>query len=349
MTDAILCACVVCGNSFKPHKSKANKFCGAPCYHAAQRSGIVKVGRDPKHLYPCHECGVETNRIPSKCRDGSTSEKVFCSRACYDKNRADRRGGCKACGERVPFKSSKYCSWACRISDKKPDPCTCKNCGCVFTAVKFVARPSGKVELVAYGGAKTCSYECHNLWMRTDPERKRKIGLAFAGPLHPNWQGGKSLLNNVSNRGPNWKKQRAAAIKRDGACVDCGMTDEQCRQRYGRSLDVDHVTPFHNFTDYRKANRLINLQCRCASCHRIAEAKRDGAQMVLGFQDSAKRKHKGYAVGERHPRAKLTANDVLAIRRRVAEGESQNSLRLVYGVSQAAINSIVLRKTWQNV
>ena len=346
MTDAILCACAICGNSLK---TKSGKFCSTSCYHAAQRLGLVRVGRDAKHVYPCVECGVETKRRPSQCRDGTLSGKIFCSRACYDKHRAERRGQCPHCGDRVPLKGSKYCSWACRVAGRKPGPCTCKNCGCLFTAIKVIVRPSGRRDLVAHQGAGTCSAQCHNLWIRNDPERKRKIGLAFAGSLHPNWQGGKSLLNNVSNRGPNWKKQRAAAIKRDGACVDCGMTDEQCRQRYGRSLDVDHVTPFHNFTDYRKANRLSNLQCRCASCHRITEARRDGAQMVLGFQDSAKRKHKGYAIGERHPRAKLTTNDVLAIRRRVAEGESQNSLRLVYGVSQSVINSIVLRKTWQNV
>lgn len=245
--------------------------------------------------------------------------------------------------------SQKYCRQQCYYDARKPAPLNCKNCGCLFSALKSLVRPCGTRKLVAYGGAGTCSGACHIEWIKNNPERKRKISLAFSGSLHPNWQGGKSLLNSVSNRGPNWTAQRAAAIRRDRSCVDCEMTNEQCLQVYGRGLDVDHVTPFHNFTDYRRANRLSNLQSRCASCHRIAEAKREGAQMVLSLQDSESRRHKGYAKGERHPKAKLTINDVIAIRRRVAEGQSQNSLRLVYGIGQSTINAIVLRKIWRSV
>lgn len=280
MVDAILCACLICGNSFKPLPSKANKFCGAPCYHAAQRSGIVKVGRDPKHLYPCHECGVETNRIPSKCRDGSTSEKVFCSRACYDKNRADRRGGCKACGERVPFKSSKYCSWACRISDKKPDPCTCSNCGCSFTAVKFMARPSGKVALVAYGSAKTCSPECHNLWIRNDPERKRKISAAFRRELHPSWQGGS---HRDGFRGHEWEVISEKARDRAKRCCEhCGMEEAEHLAKYRQRLHVHHDEPFHQQRNKSAANRLSNLVALCRSCHTKADWKWRKANPVQG-------------------------------------------------------------------
>lgn len=50
--------------------------------------------------------------------------------------------------------------------------------------------------------------------------------------------------------------------------------------------------------------------------------------------------------GRRHPLAKLTAPDVIAIRRRVAAGESQHALAREYGVSQVAVHFVVARKTW---
>jgi len=178
-----------------------------------------------------------------------------------------------------------------------------------------------------------------------------KIGAAFAGDKHPNWQGGKSILNNTSNRGPNWKKQRERALVRDGRkCVDCGLTEGQCIQVFGRSLDVDHIVPFHNFGSYREANRLSNLACRCASCHRIEEATRSMVQMVLPMQDSESRMHKGYANGENINTAKLTELDVKRIRARAASGEAPAIIHDDYAkVRRSAIIAIIQRKTWRHV
>ncbi len=50
--------------------------------------------------------------------------------------------------------------------------------------------------------------------------------------------------------------------------------------------------------------------------------------------------------GERNPRAKLTAEQVIEIRRRYAEGETQTKLGMEYGVSQAAIGYIVRGEHW---
>lgn len=44
--------------------------------------------------------------------------------------------------------------------------------------------------------------------------------------------------------------------------------------------------------------------------------------------------------------AKLTTDDVIAIR---ASHDSQNALARKYGVSQATISSIILRKTWRHI
>lgn len=53
--------------------------------------------------------------------------------------------------------------------------------------------------------------------------------------------------------------------------------------------------------------------------------------------------------GSRHPKSKLTEDDVLAIRQRFSVGESQSTLARVFGVSQSMISLIVLRKKWAHI
>ena len=56
-----------------------------------------------------------------------------------------------------------------------------------------------------------------------------------------------------------------------------------------------------------------------------------------------------YVNGERAGRSKLTTSQVLEIRRRLADGESQGQLSKVFGVGQPAISSIALRRTWKHI
>ena len=243
------------------------------------------------------------------------------------------------------YRLSKFCSDVCWKIAKKAKPKHCLSCGCLFTPIKFVQKTG---RMISYNAGKTCSAKCLNDWIRNNPDRKEKISAAFKGSNHPNWQGGKSLLNNISNRGPNWKDQRSAAIKRDGGkCACCGITEIECMERYGRGLDVDHMVPFHNFSSYKKANLLSNLRSLCASCHRISEAKRGMVQMVLPMQDSTSRMHHGYATGERHPKAKLSACDVTLIRKKSNDGVTGASLARMFGVTSANICSLLKGKTWK--
>lgn len=353
MADAILCSCTVCGKGFTPKPHKSNKYCGMPCYRAAQRAGEYKRGHGPEFpRAPCHHCGVTVERIPSQKRNGEQSDKVFCSRDCYDASRTAERQKrarqCPHCCEAfIPDGDSKYCSEVCWKAAKKAKPKRCLNCECLFTPVK--RHPSGR--MISHNSGKVCSAECQIAWIRNNETRKQKIGEAFRGEKHPNWQGGKSMLNNISNRGPNWQRQRRSALKRDGhRCVDCQMTEDESRNIYGRSLDVDHIIPFHNFDSYKKANVLSNLACRCASCHRIAEAKRGMVQMVLPMQDSAKRMHKGYCQGERVKSAKLTELDVRRIRQRACGGETAASIHADYQqVHRSAVQAIIVGKSWRHV
>lgn len=89
-----------------------------------------------------------------------------------------------------------------------------------------------------------------------------------SGETHPAWEGG------VHPRyGKNWREQRQAALIRDQArCSDCGVSERQHYQQYGRSLDVHHVNPAKNFTEdekinHHRANTLDNLVTLCIVCH----------------------------------------------------------------------------------
>lgn len=53
--------------------------------------------------------------------------------------------------------------------------------------------------------------------------------------------------------------------------------------------------------------------------------------------------------GERHSKAKLTAEKVLEIRRRLAEGEQQNVLALEFGVRPQTVASILYRRHWKHL
>lgn len=238
---------------------------------------------------------------------------------------------------------------AAHHSYREVKPVQCRVCGAEFVGLKVI-RERGRIRLQRYNGRKVCSEDCRRAMYRTDEVRKAKISAAFTGDKHWNWQGGKSRLNNMNNRGVGWQKARRAALKRDGhRCQDCGISEVECRERFGRGLDIDHIVPFHNFRTAREANRISNLISRCASCHRVSEAKRGGAQQVLPFGDSYRRRHKGYARGEAVNTARLTAIDVRRIRAMVADGTTRRSMAREYGVQPTTIGSIVSGKTWAHV
>ncbi len=62
-----------------------------------------------------------------------------------------------------------------------------------------------------------------------------------------------------------------------------------------------------------------------------------------------KREHGTRQVGERHGMSKLTTGGVREIRRRLARGESQESVAADFGVHKASIGRIHLGKTWSHV
>lgn len=150
----------------------------------------------------------------------------------------------------------------------------CLHCGATFSAIKLNRQ---RQRFVSVNGVKTCSDRCLREFFRTDEQRKEKIGRAFTGERHPNWQGGKSYQSNPGYRGPGWGRIAAAVRRRArGRCEDCGAVPR-------RELDVHHIEPFFNFTNARDANRPSNLIALCPSCHCRREHTTGNRQMVMAF------------------------------------------------------------------
>jgi hypothetical protein len=57
-----------------------------------------------------------------------------------------------------------------------------------------------------------------------------------------------------------------------------------------------------------------------------------------------RRKYGGYVV-ERHPNAKITASDALAMVSRHGEGESYRSIAADYGISRSSVGRVVAGKS----
>lgn len=53
-----------------------------------------------------------------------------------------------------------------------------------------------------------------------------------------------------------------------GVCAECGITNKQCKDKYSKSLSVDHINN-NGRSKYAKEldNRIENLQLLCQSCH----------------------------------------------------------------------------------
>lgn len=289
--DTKYCTCETCSGQFKFRKSKSNKFCSIGCYRVAQRSG--KYNRGSGRIHECAHCKkVVVGVSKSKKRDGTASDNVFCDRGCYNDYRTEIKskkvGSCKHCSKAMlsgdVSRMAVYCSWDCRLADKRAKPKNCISCGCFFTAVKFI---KSRKAYIGISSIKSCSYKCYIENIKNNKERKQKISDAFTGDKHPNWQGG-APVSNRGYRGHKWQKYRERALKRDGyKCIRCNMTQAESIERNGRSLEVNHIIPFWQFQgDNSKANKLSNLETLCRSCHMKAEweyRRSNHMQKVLPF------------------------------------------------------------------
>ena len=87
--------------------------------------------------------------------------------------------------------------------------------------------------------------------------------------------------------------------------------------------------------------------CDNASCVR-PDHLREGTHSQ-NEKESYGRGRKQPTSGERHGKARLNEDDVRAIRRRYAEGETQVSLAQTYGIQSASVSQIIRRHRWKHV
>jgi hypothetical protein len=78
-----------------------------------------------------------------------------------------------------------------------------------------------------------------------------------------NWRGGTEF-----NYKHGWGTKREEALRRDDyRCCLCGVTEEEHNEKFGRSLDVHHITPVRKFDNQSDAHELDNLITLCRKCH----------------------------------------------------------------------------------
>jgi len=104
-----------------------------------------------------------------------------------------------------------------------------------------------------------CSGECQG----------KHLSDNYSGEDSWHWKGGR-----YPYYGDNWSEQRLKTITRDQArCQDCGMTERENYDRFGRVMTVHHLNPRRNFVDedgsfdQEAANEIENLITLCDKCH----------------------------------------------------------------------------------
>lgn len=227
-----------------------------------------------KKEYKCEQCEVIFWKYANK-------PNRFCGRKCFD--------------EFVSINSNlvkRHCSYCGKISNKSPEPnkvyCNrqCLDAAvdigasvCIVCKMEFngLVLRDGKYVRVRRA---TCGDKClHAYRNREDKARDEALRLASTGSNNVNWTGG---TKKKGYRGANWSEIRKRIIKRDKyTCQDCGVSEVDS----GRSLEVHHKTPFHQFAgDNEKANKPSNLISLCGGCHHKADwewRRLNDVQLVL--------------------------------------------------------------------
>lgn len=120
--------------------------------------------------------------------------------------------------------------------------------------------------------------------------------------------------------------------------------------RVGRSTQLAHRVAYaehHGLCLQEIAGVTIRHTCDTPACINPSHLVK-GTQ-AENMQDKKERGRAGRVVGSTNGSAKLTEQDVLAIRAAHNSGESKTALAKKYGVSFMTIHPIVTRKTWAHI
>jgi len=207
----------------------------------------------------CDNCGVEIEKHPSEVtEDGVNACSTRCQqRALGNGQRSEYE--CDYCGEtfvRLDAKVSgehQFCdedcfhSWTSENIRGENHPLY--GSGDAFdTECSYCGSSIRKTADRAHSEHHFCDDTCRGEWMSENQ----------TGQDHPNWRGGKHLIDAVRKQlRPPWRRVRDA--ERSEECYNCGASD--------RRLDVHHIAPL----SAGGTNEPWNLMTLCESCHRTVE------------------------------------------------------------------------------
>lgn len=128
---------------------------------------------------------------------------------------------------------------------------------------------------------------------------------------------------------------REVAIQRDGEkCVQCGMTREEHREKFGIDITVDHINGVGKFDSKSETpnHSLSNLQTLCKTCH----TRKDNTKRVAV---------KGSDVNT----ARLKDEDILIILDRLNKNHLGVDIARDYKVDKRTISAIKMGITWKHI
>ena len=93
-------------------------------------------------------------------------------------------------------------------------------------------------------------------------EHRKHMSIVRKGSNNPNWQGGKTSINNKIRQSIEYKLWRESVFIRDNyTCIWC---DER-----GGEIHADHIKPFSLFPELRFS--IDNGRTLCINCHKKTE------------------------------------------------------------------------------
>jgi hypothetical protein len=105
----------------------------------------------------------------------------------------------------------------------------------------------------------------------------------------------------------------------DHQCINCDKPAEHWSHR----KDGEREDPY-------------NYDPRCVACHNK-------------YDDTGFKKGHKTSTGEKNPKAKLTEEEVIEIRKLYSEGWIYYELAYVFNVSEKTIDDIIKRRTWRHI